>query len=365
MQQHTALLFSWLNILTKKRYDALQEKFGTLDAVVEHIDYELLQALGCREETIFTALNRLEEFDINVYAAELQKREITLISLEERDYPPQLHEIVDQPVFLYYKGCIDICTQPTIACVGKREMSAYGKRVVEHFVPAFVAGGMVTVSGLAAGVDTEVAKETMHVKGKTVAVVGHGLADIYPAANRALAKQIIENGGVILSEFPLDMPADKYTFPARNRIIAGLSLGTVVLEAGEGSGACITAELALDYGRDVFAVPGQIFDPNYAGCHALIARGQAKLVASPREVLMEIGIVASEGSSQSIKQYTPLDAQEEAIFKVLTTMPQSVSDISQKAKIDTAIINAKLTMLELNTVAKNVGNGMWVKNLVS
>ena len=361
MNKDTALIFSWLNVITKKRYDALIEKFGSLDEALGHVTQDLLKSLGCQEETIFRVLNRLDECDPENYQAELSKRSINLITIEDPEYPARLKQIADPPVFLYYKGSLDILSEATIACVGKREMSTYGQRVVDLFVPAFIRGGMVTVSGLAAGIDAAVAKESIRAKGKTVAVVGHGLADIYPTTNRGLAKEIIESGGVILSEFPLDQSADRYTFPARNRIIAGLSLGTVVMEAGEGSGACITAELALDYGRDVFAVPGQIFDPKYKGCHQLIARGQAKLVESPEEVMNDIGIISVETChGTSLQKYEPSDSEEEKIIKSLTTMPQSVSDLVEKAQLDTAIINAKLTMLELNGVARNVGNGMWV-----
>jgi DNA processing protein len=340
----------------------LVEKFGSLDEALQNIDQTLLSALGCQEETVFKILNRMDECDPEAYQAELAKRDINLITIEDPQYPARLLQIADPPVFLYYKGSIDIINEPTIACVGKREMSTYGERVVDLFIPAFIRGGMITVSGLATGIDAAVAKETLRAGGKTVAVVGHGLADIYPSANRGLAKEIIEQGGLILSEFPLDQPADKFTFPARNRIIAGLSLGTVVMEAGEGSGACITAELALDYGREVFAVPGQVFDEHYVGCHQLISKGQAKLVATPQEVMAEIGIISSDTeSASSTKEYEAADTEEESILKVLTTMPQSTSELVEKAQLDASIINAKLTMLELGGIAKNVGNGMWVR----
>lgn len=360
MQQSTALIFSWLNVLNKKRYDALVDKFDSLDEALLHINENLLAELGCREETIFGALNRYEELDPQAYLQELSKRGITLLSIEDEAYPQALINIPDPPVFLYYKGSLDILSQPCIGCVGKREMSPYGKRVVEEIIPALASAGMITVSGLAKGIDAEVAAETMRVGGRTVAVVGHGLADIYPSSNRELAKQIVAEGGLILSEYPLDATADKHTFPARNRIIAALSLGTVVLEAGEGSGACITAELALEYGKDVFAVPGQIFDENFAGCHALISKGHAKLVQSPSDVLEDIGVVASEAPTK--EAYVSDDAEEQVIYDALTSMPQSSSDLMEKASLSAAAINAKLTMLELCGRAKNVGNGMWVRS---
>ncbi len=360
MRNDTALIFHWLNILTKKRYDAVTQKFGSLDEALSHIDLSLLRALGCREETAMGTLNRLDAFDPGAYAAELLKHAITLINWEDPTYPSALREIADPPVFLSYKGSIEILNQPCIACVGTREMSTYGRRVVEHFVPPFVRAGLTTVSGLARGIDAEVAKQTLEASGKTVAVLGHGLGKIYPSANAKLSERIIQEGGLLLSEFPLDQAPESFMFPARNRIIAGLSLGTLVLEAGEGSGALITADLALEYGRDVFAVPGQIFDPQYAGCHRLLSEGRGRLTTTPEEVLIEIGIVSPVEATDV--PFVSEDLGEQRILRALTTMPQSVSDLVEKASLDAAIINAKLTILELHGVAKNAGGGLWVRS---
>lgn len=360
MDATTALTFSWLNVLDSKRYEALRKKFGSLDEALGHIDQHLLSELGCSEQSQMVALNRLEEFDPNTYTKELEKRSLTLISIEDEAYPTRLKTIADPPLFLYYKGSLEILSEPTIGCVGSREMSSYGKRAVGHFIPSFIRSGVVTVSGLARGIDTEVARETLHAGGKTASVLGHGLAMIYPKANQGLAEEIIAAGGLILSEYPLDTTPAKLTFPARNRIIAGLSLGTVVFEAAKGSGALITADLALEYGRDVFAVPGQIFDSQYAGCHEILSRGVAKLVTEPSDVLQEIGIVCRDEDAAQ-RTYESTDPEEQTIYEALTTMPQSTSDLVEKAKLDAAIINAKLTMLELHGAAKNVGGGMWVR----
>lgn len=358
MDRNTALIWSYANVLTKKRYDALKDHYGSLEQALVAIDESMLKALGCREETIMGTLNRLAEFNVEVYKQELSKRDLEFISIEDEAYPALLKTIPDPPVFLYYKGSLDIVKQPCIGCVGARDMSAYGKRVVEEFIPAFVQAGLVTVSGLAYGIDTEVAKETLYAKGKTVAVVGHGLADIYPTSNRSLAKDIVSQGGVIISEYPLDMQADKHTFPARNRIIAALSMATLVLEAGKGSGSLITADLALEYGREVFVVPGQIFDDSYLGANMCIADAKGKLAVSPEKVLADVGVVTFQRSNAEFK---PTDTEEAALYGALTTMPQSASDLVEKAQLDAAIITAKLTMLELQGVAKNVGNGMWVR----
>ncbi|OGJ62150.1 DNA protecting protein DprA [Candidatus Peribacteria bacterium RIFCSPLOWO2_01_FULL_51_18] len=359
MQIDTALRWSWSNVLTTKRYLALKEKFGDLDTALAQWSQEFLEALGVREDATLVALNRMDEFDPENYSAELKKRSLKFITCEDPDYPERLKELPDFPVFLYMKGDLDALKEPLISVVGAREMSDYGRRAAGHFVPAFVKAGMVTVSGLAFGVDAEVARETLSSGGRTVAVLGHGLGMIYPKANERLAKEILDKGGLILSEFPLDTSPDKYTFPARNRIIAGLGLGTLVIEAADGSGSLITADLALDYGRDVFAVCGSIFDPNYAGCHQIISRGLAKLVSSPEEVLTELGVVA--GATEK-KEFNAGSPEEDVIYKALTSLPSPLDDLVVKTKLEAAMINATLTILELKGAAKNVGAGKWVRN---
>lgn len=358
MNVKIALTWSWMNILSRKRYDLLVGKFGDIEKALEAIDLEMLRQLGCREDAAMKAMNRLDEFDAVTYAAAVQKRGLTLITIEDDQYPQSLRTIEDPPVFLYFRGDLSILSQPCLALVGAREMSEYGKRVTEAFVPEVVRAGMVTVSGLAYGIDAAVAKETLQAGGRTVGVLGHGMAQMYPKGHTALADEIIKKGGLLLSEFPLDQPPDNYTFPARNRIIAGLSLGTVVLEAAEGSGSLITAELALDYNREVFAVPGPIFDPHYGGCHQLISTGQARLVSSAAQVLQEIGIVAAEHGPSSFLTSSPT---EQAVFDALTSMPQPVDDLVLKAGIEAAAIGATLTMLELQGAVKNVGGGKWVR----
>lgn len=353
------LKWSWMNVLTQKRYDALLERFGDVDTALAHVHEELLRGLGCKEETAFAALNRLDEFDPAAYEAALKKRGIRLISREDEEYPSALLQIQDPPVFLYFKGDIQILSQPCIALVGTRKMSSYGKRVTEEFVPALVRAGCITVSGLAEGIDTQVAKETLAAGGRTVAVLGHGLGSLYPKSNAALAEKIVETGGLVLSEYPLDAPSDRFTFPARNRIIAALSAGTVVLEAAEGSGSIITADLALEYSREVFAVPGDIFNPNYEGCHACIARGQARLVSTPADVLQEVGIVSPSNGSKA--SYKAQNAAEEAVLKALTTLPQSSGELVERSGLAAAEISATLTMMELAGAAKNTGDGLWVR----
>ncbi len=354
-------LLPWacLNILTKKRYDFLQQEFDDLAEAWLALDHDLLKKLGCKEETILKLLNEVEELDLDQHATMLEKEDIRLITIDDAPYPDDLRQIADPPVFLFAKGNLELVQKPSIAIVGTRSMSPYGKRVVEHLVPEFVRAGLATVSGLAMGVDAEVAKQTIDSRGSTIAVLGHGLAAIYPKTNARLAENIIKNDGLLLTEYPLHIRPDKFTFPARNRIIAGLSLGTVVAEASAQSGALITASFALEDGRDVFAVPGQIFDPNFEGTHQLIAKSGAKVILSASDILQELGIVAPEKESQShYKAQTP---EENTLMKHLHSMPQSIDDLVEKSGLPVALLNSTLTLMELKGGAKNTGMGMWVR----
>lgn len=379
MDRNNALLWSYLGILTKPRYDALVQVFGSIDAAADHIDESLLRELRCKDEIVKTTLERFETFDVRNYEAKLAERGIEFFTIEDEEYPLLLREIGDPPIFLYAKGDRSILTHPTVALVGTRQMSNYGKRIVEQFIPEFVHAGVTTVSGLAAGIDAAVARATLAAGGKTVAVLGHGLSSIFPQSNAQLAEDIIAAGGLLLSEFPLDQMPGKYTFPARNRIIAGLSLATVVLEAPLGSGALITSDLALDYGRDVFIVPGQIFDPTFEGSNREIARGHGKLAMSPCDVLAELGIVKlgqGKGSGTHLRSapqawqsyggqagvlFEPRTDEEARVFSVLTTMPQRFDDLVLRSGLATPHVTSTLTMMELAGAAKNVGNGEWVK----
>lgn len=360
MNLHTALTWSYLNILTKRRYDLLLEGFGSLDIALKALDEVLLKKLGCRPDTIIKVLNRLEEFDVASYELQLAKRSISFTTREDEEYPALLSVIDDAPIFLYYKGSLDIVSQSCIALVGTRNMSTYGKRVVEKMVEGLVRAGMVTVSGLAFGIDAEVARETLRHKGKTVGVVGHGLGMMYPKSNSALCEDIIKAGGLILSEFPLDTAPDKFTFPARNRIIAGLCPATVVLEAAVGSGSLITADLALDYNRDVYAVPGQIFDANYEGCHQIIATGSATLVTSPEAILADLGRSAVE-TSAPVALFEPQSPEETSVYSALTSIPATIDDLLALSGLSPALLNATLTLLEMQGAARNVGEGKWVR----
>lgn len=357
MQHTTALQLSYANFITKPRYDVLIAKFGSLDVALPNINEPLLQSLGCRVDTCTQIMQRMATFNVTTYTNAMQQNAIELLTLEDVAYPELLRQLPDPPVFLYIQGNADLLCKPSIACVGTRNMSTYGRLAAKHFCEHFARANIVTVSGLALGIDAQVATVTIQAGGNTIAVLGSGLTNITPSRNTQLAKEIVGSNGLLVSEYPLGAIAEKHTFPARNRIIAGLCSTTLVLEAGTKSGAIITAKLALDYNRDVFAVPSQIFDDHYDGCHALISSGQAHLAASANFMLQTMGMHPIAAPTAFI----PADANEAIVYNILSTRPQSITQLQQATALPIAQLNVLLTLLQLQAAVQQIGPGQWVR----
>jgi len=223
----------------------------------------------------------------------IQKHAVTILTPFDPAYPVCLREIHHPPPVLYCQGAALTSADQRLAIVGARKAGAYAQQVINHIIPPVVGQGWQVVSGGALGADTMAHEAALAAGGVTIAVLGSGLLEPYPAANISLFARIAGSGGTVVSSFPLRMPPDRTTFPMRNRIIAGLSAGTMVVQAAERSGALITARYALEQGRTVFAVPGLVTDALSAGCHALIKQG-AKLVAQANDILEEFGQVSAE-----------------------------------------------------------------------
>ncbi|OJF97051.1 DNA-processing protein DprA [Alkalibacterium sp. 20] len=227
----------------------------------------------------------LNEFDVIGVKEKYRKANLCTVSLTSLDYPGALKNSYEPPVVLFYKGDFSLLDQLLIGMVGARDCTAYGNMVLDHLIPSIVSSNMVTVSGLARGIDTLVHTKTIKNGGKTIAVIGNGIGYNYPKENKALQEDIGTHH-LLISEYPLNTAPRKHYFPLRNRIIAGLSRGTVVVEAKERSGSLITARLALEEGRDVFAVPGSIFSEHSKGCLDLIKLG-AISCQSPEDIFDE------------------------------------------------------------------------------
>ncbi len=335
------------------------ERCGNLDDALLQLDPDLLLAIGCREEGMRAALTRLAEMNLERYEEQLSQADVTLLSIEDEGYPERLRQSSDPPIFLHVQGNIALLSQPSAALVGTRMASAYGKRAAQECSAACVRAGLVTVSGLASGIDGEVARETLRENGKHIAVLGHGLDHTFPVEHAKLREEIVARGGAVVSEYALDTPTQDHQFVARNRIIAGLALGTAVIEAPTKSGALHTAQFALDDGREVLAAPGQMFDPKSAGCLQLIAGGQARLIAVPEDVPAALGVIVPAASRST---YEAQNEAEEAVLSALSSLPQDIDTLVSATKLQAPALNATLTMLELAGAARNVGNGQWVRS---
>lgn len=245
----------------------------------------------------------------------IERADCSWISLVHAQYPELLKHIYAPPTGLYVKGSCDVLRKPSIGIVGSRDAGQYAERVIEALVPPLLEHELVIVSGGARGVDAMAHKAVCALGGQTVVVQGAGLLHLYPVSNRKLFERVLENNGALVSIFPMQLEAAAHTFPIRNRVIAGMARGCVVVQAASKSGAKITASCALQEGRDVFAVPGSIFDPLSQGCHELLADG-ATLVASADDILSCYGYVQAGSKDSSKKREMPDDRDKQAdMFK--------------------------------------------------
>lgn len=291
----------------------------------------------------------------------LTENSIAVYSLDEPEYPKLLKEIPDAPTLLYVRGNIGaIHDAPCVAIVGTRKPTDYGRHVARTLARDLTHAGVCIVSGLALGLDAEAHTGTLEARGKTVAVLGNGLLDrrIAPRNHLSLAKQIIASGGALVSELAPDMPANAGTFPMRNRIIAGLSTATVVVEAGEKSGTLITTRLALDYNRDVFAVPGSILSPLSQGANRLLKDG-ARVVTCAEDILETLALASSVHTP--IKNADALPTEDKTVMNALADGPTTIQQLAQKTRLSPATLGTRLTMLELNGYIRDIGNGKYIK----
>ncbi|MGB0756981.1 MAG: DNA-processing protein DprA [Patescibacteria group bacterium] len=303
---------------------------------------------------------RRSEVNPDSLIAELVQNKVLAVTLEDEAYPKLLKEIPDAPPVLYYKGDLGD-DELLLSVVGTRKMSPYGKQVVETLVPSAIRAGATIVSGLALGVDAHAHTTCLTRNGRTIAVLASGLDtnSIYPSHNRFIAKKIISEGGLLVSERPIGATPLKTHFPQRNRIIAGLSQATLVIEAAQKSGANITAYQALEYNRSVGAVPGSMFSPLSTGCHALLQKGAA-VVSSADDVLSLLGISDHSMKDKAIPRDL-LTEQEEALYAFISFEPTSFDSIVQKTGLDAASTARLITHLEMKGYITDTGGRQYVK----
>jgi len=290
----------------------------------------------------------------------LAKESIDLITIQDKDYPKLLKEIYTPPALLYLRGKLKTSDEFSLGIVGTRKLSAYGQQVASFIATELAQAGLTIISGLAKGIDTLAHRAALSVDDRTIAVLGSGLdkANIYPFSNRRLAEEISQKGAVI-SEFPLGTQPLAQHFPQRNRIISGLSLGILVIEAPEKSGALITAKDALEQNRDVFAIPDSIFAQNSQGTNNLIKMG-AKLVTQANDILEELNLNLLTESSPADKKIIPDNQEEALILKQLSRELIHIDKIIKQTKLSTAMVNSTLTLMEMKGKIKNLGGNNYV-----
>ena len=352
MRYHAAL--AHFPKITYVRYKKLANYFSDLKNLWEAELDELLRA-GLDTAIAQEFLTWREQSPIEKILEILEKEQIYTVSINDPHYPQLLKEVNDPPHTLFIRGTLPNIQQPTLAVVGTRKYTAYGKLVCEDIVGPLASRGTVIVSGLAYGIDAIAHQITLMNKGTTMAVLGGGIdkKTVAPSAHRDLAEQIVANGGALISEYPPGFLPTAYSFPARNRIIAGLALGTLIIEAPETSGALITTRFALDYNREVFAIPHALTSPTGVGPNNLIKMG-AKLVSKPEDILEALSIQGL-GEIINSRQTLPTTPIEAKILACLSKEPAHIDFIIKTAGLDSPTINSALILMEMKGRVRNLG----------
>jgi DNA processing protein len=345
--------------ITYSRYKKLLTHFSNLEHAWHAELPELLQ-IGWEEGIIHEFIAWREKIEPQKIIETLAKETITTVSIGEKNYPEQLAHISDPPHTLFIRGTIPDAHAPSVAIVGTRNHTTYGKQAADEVTSSLAEQGIAIVSGLALGIDGVVHESVVRVHGKTIAVLGCGVDrdTVYPAVHRHLAERIIFQGGAIISEYPPGYKPTQYSFPARNRIIAGLTLATIVIEAAEESGALITAKCALDYNREVMAIPHPITSERGKGANNLIKQGAA-LITSAQDV-MEILNLKNIKEIISNREILPSSPTEAIILQTLSKEPIHIDVIIKKTSLGSGVVMSTLTLMEMKGKIKNMGGMMYV-----
>ena len=340
-------------------FNYLLKKFKTLKRFW-NASSEDIKKLKVDLKTRDSILEFRSKVDPKIYLEKVYEAGIKVVIAIDRDYPANLRQIQDCPPVLYYKGTLLSQDDLAIAVVGSRRATIYGRQVTEKLVSSLVMSGLVIVSGLARGIDSIAHRAALDAGGRTIAVLGNGLDTIYPPENKRLAEEIVENGAIV-SEFPLGFPSVPSNFPARNRIISGLSLGVLVTEGAIDSGSMITAGQAAEQGREVFAVPGPITGKMSEGANNLIKEGvhpvtEAVDILEILNIERKRRILDAKDSPLRIK---PNDKMQAKILEILDGQSKHIDLIARETGFSIDKVNSALGLMEIKGFVKNYGAGMW------
>ena len=334
----------------------LLERFGDLGVAWSASSQELTRA-GLDARAIEAIVSRRASIDLDRELARVERVGAHLLTLDDRTYPERLRQIYAPPPLLYVWGEVLPQDDLSVAVVGTRRATTYGRQAAERIVTGLSRSGVTVVSGMARGIDSFAHRAALDAGGRTLAVLGCGVDFVYPPENAKLARSIVEHGALI-SEYPMSSPPEQGNFPARNRLISGLARGTLIVEADVKSGALITANFAAEQNRDVLAVPGSILSRQSEGTNRLIQSG-AKLTTCAEDILEELNLVAAERQIE-MRELLPADETEAALLKHLSSDPQHVDDIARATGMPIATVTSTLTMMELKGLVRQMGGMNYV-----
>jgi DNA processing protein len=359
--------FFWLSLrqvpgVGNVLYNRLIKKFQTPEKVFHASPEELKKIEGLRSQTIEAIVTFKDNDWAKKELDQIEKQGISFVTIQDERFPRNLKEIYDPPPFLYVKGELREDDNLSLAVVGSRNASPYGKEMTKRLSQTLTERGFTIVSGLARGIDTCAHKGALEGRGRTLAVLGSGIDLIYPWENKGLAEEITLHGAMV-SEFPFGTQPEAINFPPRNRIISGLSLGTVIVEASFRSGSLITARMALEQGREVFAVPGNVDSPWSKGTNRLIKEG-AKLIMDPNDIIEEVlpqykaPVTSGQGKPPEKMGLTP---EGQKIFDLLDSNPLHIDHLIQHSGLRPNQVSSLLLELELKELVKQLPGKMFIK----
>ncbi len=348
------------------RVRQLLEHFGDAPAILHASKQQLLQARNIGEETADAIANWEKNIDLAAELKRIAEFGCRIVTQAEPEYPELLRQIYDPPIVLYVKGELLTKDKNAVAMVGSRMTTHYGIEVARKLAYQLAYLGVTVVSGGARGIDSSAHQGALSSKGRTIAVLGTGINLVTPPENAELFERIVENGCVV-TQFPFNRPPDKQSFPIRNRIVAGMTLGTVVVEANLTSGALITANFANEYGRQVFAVPGRIDSPRSKGCHELIKKG-AKLCESAEDILSEFEYLfpatnRPPGASETgVLPALELSGNEQKVYGTLDHEEVSIDEVIRNSGLPSSAVSVALLSLEMKRLIRQLPGKLFVRN---
>ena len=348
------------------RVRQLLQHFGDAPAILRASKQQLMFVRGIGEDTAEAIANWEKNVDL---AAELKRCEefgCHVVTQDDAEYPEMLRQIYDPPIVLYVKGTLTAADKNGVAIVGSRQTTHYGIEVARKFGYQLAYVGVTVVSGGARGIDTAAHQGALSAKGRTICVLGTGINIVFPPENAELFARIAESGAVV-SQYPFNRQADRQSFAIRNRIVAGMTLGTVVVEANLTSGALITANFAVVYGRQVFAVPGRIDSPRSKGCHDLIKKG-AKLCEGAEDILSEFEYLFPASNRPPTVNETgvlpalTLSENEQKVYDALDKEPTPMDDVIRQCGLPASAVSVALLSLEMKRAVRQVPGKLFLRN---